>query len=193
MVRRYINDIFWIIRYEEEVNKIFLFLPIFFIIIISIFLFIFLLQNKDPSKPPSALLNENLPELRLISLKDEKEILYNKDLEGKKILINFFASWCAPCIIEHPLLFQIKKNYPDLYLLGINHKDKMEDAIKYIDQDGNPYDYIGIDNDGLVALDFGVFGLPETFMINSKGKIIYKYLGPMTNEIIKNEIYPLLK
>ena len=80
-----------------------------------------------------------------------------------------------------------------MYLLGINHKDKKSDAINYLKKSGNPYDYVGIDKDGLVGLDFGVFGLPETFLINRSGKIIYKYLGPLTNEIIQNEIKPLLK
>ncbi len=174
-------------------NRIFLFLPISFIIIISVFLLIFLLQEKDPTKPPSALLNEELPQIELINLKNEKEILYNKDLKEKIILVNFFASWCVPCKVEHPLFFQIKKDYPNLYLLGINHKDEKDDAIKYIDLEGNPYNFIGIDNDGLIALEFGVFGLPETFIVNSKNKIIYKHLGPITEEIIENEIYPLLK
>ena len=174
-------------------NRIFLFLPISFIMIISVFLLIFLLQEKDPTKPPSALLNEELPQIELINLKNEKEIIYNKDLKEKIILVNFFASWCVPCKVEHPLFFQIKKDYPNLYLLGINHKDEKDDAIKYIDLEGNPYNFIGIDNDGLIALEFGVFGLPETFIVNSKNKIIYKHLGPITEEIIENEIYPLLK
>lgn len=174
-------------------NRIFLFLPISFIIIISVFLLIFLLQEKDPTKPPSALLNEELPQIELINLKNEKEIIYNKDLKEKIILVNFFASWCVPCKVEHPLFFQIKKDYPNLYLLGINHKDEKDDAIKYIDLEGNPYNFIGIDNDGSIALEFGVFGLPETFIVNSKNKIIYKHLGPITEEIIENEIYPLLK
>ena len=88
--------------------------------------------------------------------------------------------------------FELKKTNPNLFILGINHKDKKEDAIKYLKDDGNPYDFVGVDTDGLIAMDFGVFGLPETFLINEDGKIIYKFMGPLTEKIIKDEIEPLL-
>ena len=97
-----------------------------------------------------------------------------------------------PCKVEHPLFFDLSKNYPDLYILGFNHKDNAEDAKKYLLEDGNPYDFVGVDDDGMIALEFGVFGLPETFLINEDGKIIYKFMGPLTKDIIKNEIEPLL-
>ena len=90
------------------------------------------------------------------------------------------------------LFFQIKKQNPNLYILGINHKDKKNDAINYLNQDGNPYDFVGVDKEGLIGLEFGVFGLPETFLINKSGKIIYKYLGPSYKKSYKNEIQPLL-
>ena len=169
-----------------------LFLPLIFLLVISIFLFIFLLEKKDPNKPPSVLLNKSMPEFNMVNLFNENELLSNKGIKKGYTLINFFASWCAPCKIEHPLFFAIKKQYPNLYLLGINHKDKIEEAHKYLNSDGNPYDYVGIDNKGLIALEFGVFGLPETFLVNPKGIIIYKYLGPLTTKIIENEIKPLL-
>ena len=188
------NDLFGHYGNKEKtkMKKILLFLPIIIILIIFSFLFIFLLQNKDPGKPPSALLNENLPEFKIIDLFNENELLSNKDVQQKFMLINFFASWCAPCKIEHPLFFDIKKKYPNLYLLGINHKDKNEEALKYLNSYGNPYDYVGVDNKGLVGLEFGVFGLPETFLINPNGIIIYKFLGPLTKKIIENEIKTLL-
>ena len=173
-------------------KKVFLFLPMIVIVIIFSFLFIYLLQNKDPSKPPSALLNINLPEFNITDLFNESELLSNKDVQQRFVLINFFASWCAPCKIEHPLFFEIKKKYPNLYLLGINHKDKKKDALKYLNSNGNPYDFVGVDNKGLVSLEFGVFGLPETFLANPKGIIIYKFLGPLTKKIIENEIKTLL-
>ena len=176
---------------KMRMKKIFLFLPLILLLIIATFLFIFLLEKKDPNKPPSVLLNKSLPEFNMVDLFNENEVLSNKGIVKRYILINFFASWCAPCKIEHPLFFEIKKQYPNLYLLGINHKDKKEDALKYLNTDGNPYDYVGIDNNGLVALEFGVFGLPETFLVSPKGIIIYKYLGPLTKKIIENEIKPL--
>jgi cytochrome c biogenesis protein CcmG/thiol:disulfide interchange protein DsbE len=173
-------------------KRVLLFLPIIVILIISTFLLIFLLQKKDPKKPPSALLNENLPKFTIVNIFNENEFLSNKDNHDKYILINFFASWCAPCKVEHPLLFDIKKQYPNIYLLGIDHKDMKDDALKYLNSNGNPYDYVGVDKKGLVGLEFGVFGLPETFLVKPNGIIIYKHLGPLTKKVINNEIRPLL-
>ena len=192
MGRSFNNDFFWFIGNQKQVNKLILFIPLIIILIICTFLFIFLIQNKDPNKPPSALLDEQLPKFEMVDLFDKKKTLSNFDLNNKTILINFFASQCAPCKAEHPLLFEIKKTKNNTFIVGINHKDKKIDALKYLEDDGNPYDYVGIDKDGLVGLEFGVFGLPETFIINASGKIVYKHLGPLTKEIIKDEILPLL-
>ena len=174
-------------------KKILLILPLLTILIIFSILLIFLLQKKDPHKPPSALLNEKLPEFSMINLFDENNLLSNNDVKEKFVLINYFASWCAPCKVEHPLFFDIKDRYPHLFIIGVNHKDIKLDALDYLNKYGNPYDYVGVDKNGLIGLEFGVFGLPETFIINLSGKIIYKYLGPLTKEVIENEIYPLLK
>ena len=150
------------------------------------------MSGKEANKPPSVLLNKNIPNFESNSLYNQYEVINTNELKDKKILINFFASWCSPCKIEHPLFFKIKKKYPELYLLGFNHKDRTEDAKNYLKKDGNPYDFVGVDFDGLIALEFGVFGLPETFLINEDGKIIYKIMGPITMEILNNEIEPLL-
>ena len=174
-------------------KKIIIISPLIIILTISIFLLIFLLQDKDPNKPPSALLNQDMPEFNINSLFDQNKKLSNHNLLEKNILINFFASWCAPCKVEHPLFFEIKKEYPELFLLGVNFKDKSEDIAKYLNESGNPYDYIGVDEKGLLGLEFGVFGLPETFLVNKNGKIIYKHLGPLTKNIIEDEIYEKIK
>lgn len=173
-------------------KKIILSLPLILVLIISGFLLLFLLEKKDPTKPPSALLNEDIPEYKLPNLYNENELISEKNLKGKVTLINFFASWCAPCKAEHPLFFEIKKKYNNLFILGIDMQDENEKAIKFLSDDGNPYDYVGVDKYGFIAIEFGVVGLPETFIVNSSGKIIYKYLGPLTKEIIKDEIEPLL-
>ena len=173
-------------------NKALIITPIIILLIICIFTLVYLLDNKDPNKPPSALLNKEVPFFESQSLFNANEIVKNENIKNKKVLINFFASWCLPCKVEHPLFFNISKEYPNLYILGINHKDKEEDAKKYLLEDGNPYTFVGVDYDGMIALEFGVFGLPETFLINEDGKIIYKFMGPLTVEIIKNEIIPLL-
>ncbi|MBP37441.1 MAG: DsbE family thiol:disulfide interchange protein [Candidatus Pelagibacter sp.] len=174
-------------------KKIFLFIPLIIVIMIAVFCLVFLLQGKDPSKPPSALLYKNLPEFNMIGLFDDSDVISNKDLNGNIMLINFFASWCAPCKAEHPLFFEIKKNYPNILLIGINYKDKQEEAINYLNTMGNPYDYVGVDNKGIIGLELGVFGLPETFIVNSKGIIMYKHLGPLTKKIITNEVTPFIQ
>jgi len=174
-------------------NKIFLFIPLILILIISFFLFTFLLQKKDPNKPPSALINEDLPEFKITNIFNDSDSITEKNIKNNITLINFFASWCTPCKAEHPLFFEIKKEYPNLFILGINMQDKKKDALKFLNVDGNPYDYVGVDSQGFVGIEFGVLGLPETFLTNKSGKIIYKHLGPLTKEIVKNEIQPLLQ
>ena len=128
----------------------------------------------------------------MVNLLQDKEILDSTIIKNNKVLINFFASWCTPCKLEHHLFFEIKKEFPNLFLLGINHKDKENDAKKYLSEEGNPYSFVAIDPNGKLAIEFGVFGLPETFLINDKGKIIFKHIGPITSEIIYEQIKPLL-
>jgi len=176
----------------KKMNRIIILTPLIVLLTICIFLLTYLLSDKDPNKPPSALLNKNAPSFESYSLFNLNKLIKTKDLENRKTLINFFASWCSPCKIEHPLFFEIREKYPELYLLGFNHKDPELDAKKYLEEDGNPYHFVGVDSNGLIALEFGVFGLPETYLINEDGKIIYKFMGPLTKDIVKNEIEPLL-
>ena len=186
------NDVFRFNSSFKKMSRIYILIPLIVLLIICIFSLAYLLSGKDPNKPPSALLNKDVPIFESSSLYDSKDVIKTKDIKNKKTLINFFASWCSPCKIEHPLFFKISKKYPELYLLGFNHKDPPSDAKKYLEDDGNPYDFVGVDSDGLIALEFGVFGLPETYLINEDGKIIYKFMGPLTMDILKNEIEPLL-
>ena len=186
------NDVFRFNSSYKKMNRIIILTPLVILLIICIFSLTYLLSGKDPNKPPSALLNKDVPIFESSSLYNAKDIIKTKDIKNKKTLINFFASWCSPCKIEHPLFFEIKKKYPELFMLGFNHKDPTSDAKKYLEDDGNPYDFVGVDSDGLIALEFGVFGLPETYLINEDGMIIYKYMGPITKDILKNEIEPLL-
>ena len=192
MVRGYNNGIYRFRRCNKKMNRIVILTPLLILLIICVFALIYLLSNKDPNKPPSVLINKPVPFFKTSSLYDNKNIITTDDIKNKKVLINFFASWCLPCKAEHSLFFYLSRNFPNLYILGFNHKDNQDDAIEYLLEDGNPYNYVGIDNDGMIALEFGVFGLPETFLINEDGKIIYKFMGPLTKEIIKNEVVPLL-
>jgi cytochrome c biogenesis protein CcmG/thiol:disulfide interchange protein DsbE len=172
-------------------NKAILITPLIVLTAICLFFLIFILLEKNPNDPPSALLNKKLPIFSTINLYDKGETFFSDNLIGNYTLINFFASWCTPCRAEHHLFFKIKKEIPDLYILGISHKDDLNDSKKYLEEEGNPYSFVGIDRDGKIAFDFGVFGLPETFIINKDGEIIYKHTGPLTKGIIKDEIATL--
>ena len=163
-------------------------MPLIGLVIICLFFLIFILLEKNPNDPPSALLNKNLPTFSSINLYDKEEVLLSDNLKGKYTLINFFASWCTPCRAEHHLFFKIKKEIPELFILGFSHKDDLDDSKKYLEEEGNPYSFVGVDSDGKIAFDFGVFGLPETFIINEDRKIIYKHTGPLTEKIIEDEI-----
>ena len=172
-------------------NKAILMVPLIVLTTICLFFLIFILLEKNPNDPPSALLNKNLPTFSSISLYNNEVTLLSESLKGNYTLINFFASWCTPCRAEHHLFFKIKKEIPDLYILGFSHKDDLNDSKKYLEVEGNPYSFVGIDRDGKIAFDFGVFGLPETFIINKDGEIIYKHTGPLTKKIIEDEIATL--
>lgn len=163
-------------------------IPLIILVIICLFFLLFILFDKNPNDPPSALLNKNLPKFSSINLFDEKETFISENLKGKYTLINFFASWCTPCRAEHHLFFEIKKIMPEIFILGFSHKDNLSDSKKYLEDEGNPYSLVGIDKDGKIAFEFGVFGLPETFLINKEGKIIFKHTGPLTQKIINDDI-----
>ena len=172
-------------------NKFFSSLPFILTLIIFIFLLYFTLQNKDPSNPPSVLLNKKMPPFQTSNLLNKENILDEKLILEKKVLINFFASWCAPCEAEHDLLIKISNIHKDVFLLGINYKDNKKDAIKFL-RNGNPYNNIAIDNEGKIAMDFGVYGLPETFIVNKSGIIIFKHVGPITKKLYDKKIKNLL-
>ena len=169
-------------------KRVVLIIPLIILVIICLFFLIFILLEKNPNDPPSALLNKNLPSFSSINLYNKEEVFLSDSLKGNYTLINFFASWCTPCRAEHHLFFKIKKEIPELFILGFSHKDDLYDSKKYLEEEGNPYSFVGVDKDGKIAFDFGVFGLPETFIINRDGEIIYKHTGPLTKKIIENEI-----
>ena len=173
-------------------RRILLITPLIALTVICLFFLLFILLEKNPNNPPSALLDKDVPIFSSKNLYNNEVILFSENLKGKYTLINFFASWCTPCRAEHHLFFEIKKMIPELFILGFSHKDNLDDSKKYLSDEGNPYSFVGIDQDGKIAFEFGVFGLPETFIINNEGKIIFKHTGPLTKQIIENEIKNIL-
>ena len=173
-------------------QRYFFTVPIIIFLCIIIAFFYLLIIKRDPSELPSILIDQKVPLFVTTSLFNNEPFIFEKELGKETILVNFFASWCIPCKIEHPLLMELKNNFPKLMIVGLDHKDKKEDAIQFISTNGNPYSFIGVDFDGAIGLEFGVLGIPETFLINSHGKIIYKHTGPLSNEIILKEIVPNL-
>jgi cytochrome c biogenesis protein CcmG/thiol:disulfide interchange protein DsbE len=146
--------------------------------------------NRDPELVPSALIGKPVPLFTLPPVMGGKLGLASSDLKGGPSLVNVFASWCALCRAEHPLLLDLKEE-GIVQIHGLNYKDRPQDAAKWLSELGNPYARTGADIDGRVAIDWGVYGVPETF-VSSEGKILYKHVGPVTAEALNQTILPLL-
>jgi cytochrome c biogenesis protein CcmG/thiol:disulfide interchange protein DsbE len=146
----------------------------------------------DPHKIPSPLVGKPLPAFSLPTLENPDKSLANADLHGKVVLINVWASWCAACKQEHPVLMALAatKQVP---LIGLNYKDKRADALQVLKTDGNPYDLSIVDAGGRVGIDWGVYGVPETFVIDKQGVIRYKYIGPISPEVWEQTLLPLIR
>jgi cytochrome c biogenesis protein CcmG/thiol:disulfide interchange protein DsbE len=144
----------------------------------------------DSTVLPSALIDEPAPQFTLPPLPGQENGFSSADLQGHVSLVNTFASWCAPCRLEHPVLNRLAaaKRVP---IYGINYKDTGEAAVKWIEALGNPYTRIGADS-GRVGLDWGVYGVPETFVVDRQGRIRYKHVGPLTQADLDRTIVPLL-
>ena len=146
----------------------------------------------DPREVPSPLIGKPAPKFALQRLDDAARTIRLDDMRGKVWVLNVWASWCVACREEHPLLVEFaKKRVVPLY--GLNYKDKREDANAWLARFGNPYDASLFDDEGRVGIDFGVYGVPETFVIDQNGVIRMKHIGPLTPEVIATKLEPLLK
>ncbi len=146
----------------------------------------------DPKEVPSPLINKAAPAFNLTRLDNPSVSIRRDDLLGKVWLLNVWASWCVACRIEHPYLveFAAKKMVP---IYGLNYKDERSAGSKWLTQYGNPYDASLFDQDGRVGIDWGVYGVPETFLVDKQGMIRFKQIGPLTPEVIRDEIEPLIR
>ena len=165
-------------------KKQFLKLPIIIFFIILFIFFYLLIIDRNPSKVPSALLNKSVPNFEAESLIKNEKFSASKEFGEKIVLVNFFATWCKPCRDEHAFIKRFADNQ-NIKVIGINYKDDSEKAIKWLQKLGNPYSSVAIDRNGKIAIDWGVYGIPETFIINSKGKIKYRHVGAVTPKIYK--------
>lgn len=147
--------------------------------------------SRDPSRIPSVLIDRPLPEFDLPSIEGRAEGLASGDLAGEVALVNIWASWCVSCLIEHPVLLEISRS-DDVLIAGLDWKDKPGDGARWLEKHGDPYARIGDDADGRTAIDFGVTGAPETFIVDRQGRIRYKQIGPITPEIWRRQLKPLV-
>ncbi len=156
--------------------------------------------GKDPSLLPSTLIGKPVPQFSLPPVKGrtldrvngQALGLSNTDLVGEVSLVNVFASWCPSCRIEHPLFMRLKAaGIVPIY--GIDYKDRPEDVTKWLDRLGDPYTRIGSDFNGRAAIEWGVYGVPETFVINKEGRIAYKVIGAVTPRILKETLLPMIR
>ena len=147
--------------------------------------------SLDPHRVPSPLIGKPAPAFSLPRLQQPEAVLSSDDLKGKVSLLNVWATWCVACRAEHPLLVQLARQGVPIY--GLNYKDKRPDAQRWLQRYGNPYLANAFDADGRVGIDWGVYGTPETFVIDKHGVIRFKQIGPLTREVIDRTLLPLLK
>ncbi|KPK68302.1 MAG: thiol:disulfide interchange protein [Acidithiobacillales bacterium SM23_46] len=167
-----------------------------FLIPVAVFVLLGLLLayglKLDPRKIPSPLVGKPLPAFALPSVADSKRTVRSDDLRGRVYLLNVWASWCVACREEHPLLVELAQNRA-IPIIGLNYKDQRADALKWLAALGNPYELSLSDLDGRVGIELGVYGVPETFVVDKAGVIRYKQIGPITAEVWETKLAPLLR
>jgi cytochrome c biogenesis protein CcmG, thiol:disulfide interchange protein DsbE len=162
-------------------------------------MFFFALRSGDPSKLPSTLIGKQAPTLELAALEGLNDngvtvpgITANTLARGTPVIVNFWASWCAPCVGEHPLLIILKEK-TGVPLIGVNYKDQAAGARRFLGRYGNPFNAVGVDPNGRAAIEWGVYGMPETFIIDAQGRIAHKHIGAITPEALENVLIPAIE
>lgn len=145
----------------------------------------------DPREVPSPLIGKPAPAFRLPILGESGKTFSPEDMRGKVWVLNVWASWCAACREEHPLLMDMARS--GIVLVGLDYKDAEADAREVLAQSGNPYQVVAVDVDGRVGIDYGVYGVPETYVIDPQGIIRYKQIGPLSEAVLAEKILPLMK
>jgi cytochrome c biogenesis protein CcmG/thiol:disulfide interchange protein DsbE len=165
-------------------------LPLAAFLLLAGYFAVALRPGYDPHALPSALIDKPMPAFDLAPL-GAGAAVSSAALRGQVVVVNFFASWCVPCRIEHPVLMRLA-NQDKIAIIGIAYKDTPEDARKLLDDAGAPYRSVGLDLRGRTGIDFGVYGVPETYVIDKSGRIRKKFVGPLSPEAVHDELLPLL-
>jgi cytochrome c biogenesis protein CcmG, thiol:disulfide interchange protein DsbE len=165
-------------------------LPLSIFIVLMGFLAVGLKLN--PREIPSPLVGKAAPDFSQPQLFEPTKAFSPADMKGKVWLLNFWASWCNGCKTEHPVLMELAKS-GEVPIYGMDYKDQRDEAMTWLSRWGNPYPIVGVDGDGRVGINFGVYGVPETYLIDKQGVIRYKQIGPVNDEVLAKTILPLVK
>ncbi|WP_420477030.1 DsbE family thiol:disulfide interchange protein [Noviherbaspirillum sp. ST9] len=161
-------------------------------IFVGLLVFLGVGLRLNPREIPSPFIGKPAPAFKLTQLHQPDKTISPQDMEGQVWILNVWASWCVSCRAEHPYLMDFAKANV-VPVIGLNYKDGRMDGIKWLNDFGNPYALSAFDNDGRVGIDYGVYGVPETFVIDKKGVIRMKYTGPLTPEAINTKLMPMIK
>ena len=162
------------------------------VIFATLLVFLWRGLSLDPREVPSPLIDKPAPRFALARLDDASRTIARDDMLGKVWMLNVWASWCVACREEHPTLLELSKQRL-VPIVGLNYKDTRPEGLGWLGQFGNPYDVSAFDQNGRVGIDFGVYGVPETFVIDKRGVIRLKHIGPLTPQVVKTRIEPLVK
>lgn len=160
-------------------------------IFIGLVIFLGIGLNLNPKEVPSPLIGKRAPQFSLPSLSDPSKVISPKQMLGQVWLLNVWASWCVACRYEHPILIEMAKKSL-VPIIGLDYKDVRADGLNWLAQFGNPYQDSAFDEDGRVGIDYGVYGVPETFLIDKQGIIRLKHIGPITPEVITQKLQPMI-
>lgn len=179
-------------------RRLLAFLPLVLFAALAAVFLVQLLSGRDASVIPSALIGTEAPTLDLPPLEgltregEQVPALTDAAIEGELTLVNVWASWCVPCRQEHPILMDLARS-GDVNVVGINYKDERGNAVRFLGELGNPYAAVGVDPNGRTAIDWGVYGVPESYLVDEDGAIIYKKVGPFSEESYARELLPAIE
>ncbi len=166
-------------------------IPLLLFLGVAVWVAVPLLRGDDPRLLPSTLIDRPAPDFALPPLPGREQGVSRADLGGEVVLVNFFASWCVPCLAEHPVLTRLAREQ-GVTVYGINYKDRPEDALAWLQRHGDPFGRIGVDAEGRTAIDWGVYGVPETFVVDREGRVRFRWPGPLTPQLVEETILPLV-